>query len=156
MTKFEFAAAVARVEDEGKQEELIELGFGDFGTLHAHKPTLTQILNLSDHLDGRSTIRETFSANKKFLIGLLVPEDVDLFEDLITRGVITRELLLGGDDSNEKGIIDSIAETVTDGRPSQPPTDSSPSRPNGGRRSTGRAPGKGSTRSTSPSDDSST
>ena len=61
--------------------------------------------------------------------------------------------IMGGTEQNPEGLISSIIAEFA-GRPTEPSTDSSPSQAPGGRKSTGRAPGKGSTRSTSPSTDS--
>lgn len=61
------------------------------------------------------------------------------------------DLYGGGTELNpERGLIDSIMEEFT-GRPTQPSTASSRSQASGGRKSTARTPGKGSTRSASPS-----
>lgn len=61
--------------------------------------------------------------------------------------------LFGGSELNPSGLIGNIIEEFS-GRPTQPSTDSSESQPSGGRKSTGRARGKGSIPSTSPSTDS--
>lgn len=67
------------------------------------------------------------------------------------RSIDMGDLYGGGTELNpDAGLIDSIMEELA-GRPTQPSTASSRSQASGGRKSTGRSPGKGSTRSGSPS-----
>lgn len=73
---------------------------------------------------------------------------------LMVEGLVDYNLLLWGDDRNPQGIIQSLLAQVSAGRPTVPSSDSASSPQNGGRRSTGRSPGQGSTRSASPSTDS--
>lgn len=72
---------------------------------------------------------------------------------LLAKDIIRPAILFWGDELNEQGVIGALVEQFT-GRPTTPSSASSESPKSAGRRSTGRAPSKGSTRSDSPSTDS--
>jgi hypothetical protein len=157
MTKMMFNAAVARVQEENEAEAAGDaaepkiLEFGIAGQeFKLNVPNDTQIIMLATAADG-ATVRELFTASMEFLEGLLLGDGYRRLRKLVASGVITDDLLVGGDDANERGIIDWIVAQVSDGRPTQPSPDSSPSPAPAGRKSTGRSPGKGSIPSVSPS-----
>ena len=156
MTKMQFQAAATRVAEEVEAEEgeeveekilEFELAGQDF---RLKIPTSTQIVLLATASD-TGTMRGMIGASMDFIEGLMLDDGFRRFRKLMAQGVISHELLLGGDDDNEKGIIDWIIEQVSDGTPPARPSGSSASPKAGGPRSTGRAPGKGSIRSGSPS-----
>lgn len=60
----------------------------------------------------------------------------------------------GTEQNPDGGLIPQIIQEFSAGRPTQPSSGSASSQTTGGRRSTGRSPGKGSIPSTSPSTDS--
>lgn len=156
MTKMQFQAAATRVAEEveaeegGEVEERI-LEFGLAGQDFRLKvPTSTQIVLLATSSD-TGTMRGMLGATMDFLEGVMLDDGFRRLRKLMAKGVVSHELLLGGDDDNEQGIIDWIIEQVSDGTPPERPSDSSASPKAGGPRSTGRAPGKGSIPSGSPS-----
>lgn len=63
---------------------------------------------------------------------------------MVERKQISFDLLYGGDELNEEGIVDRIM-ALASANPTDAPTDSSNSSSGTGKRSTGRSPGKGST-----------
>lgn len=152
MKEFNIAAKDAAGED----EEVLEIPFGE-RTLLAKRPTAGQIALFYDRAASDPTTDEPdngpVGAVFNFLRGVLAEGDVPYLKKLISDGSIDFDLLLGGDDKNDRGLVDAIMEEWA-GRPTGPSSDSSPSREATGRRSTGRSPGKGSTRSASPSTDS--
>lgn len=90
------------------------------------------------------------------LLGILLLDDgYDRINELLTNGQITFGTLFGGDELNERGILDTMIQ-VAIGRPTQPSSDSGQSQRSAGRKSTGRSPGKGSTHSNSRPTDSPT
>lgn len=82
----------------------------------------------------------------KFLRGVLVGNGYKRLTGMVERGEIEFDLLFGGDGLNDMTIVEWIIEESGD-RPTQSPAGSSGSQSNGGKRSTGRSPGKGSTHS---------
>jgi len=154
----QFNAAVLAVQEEideeieeGEQPEPKILEFDLAGqTFYLHKPTTTQIILLSTSTD-EGTMRAMLSASMSFLEGLMIGDSYKRFRKLVAAGLVSNDLILGGDDDNEKGIIDWVIAQVAETRPTQPSPDSSPSQKPAGTRSTGRAPGKGSIPSGSPS-----
>jgi hypothetical protein len=151
MTKMQFQAAAARVQGEideeiedGDRPEPKTLEFSLAGQdFELYVPTTTQIILLSTSTD-EGTLRAMLSASMAFLEGIMIGDGYKRFRKLVANGTISNDLLLGGDGTNEQGIIDWIISQVTDARPTTSSTDSSPSPASTGKRSTGRAPGKGS------------
>jgi hypothetical protein len=80
----------------------------------------------------------------RFLRGILHDDGYQRLRDLVAAGVVSFDLLIGGDEDNEDGIVDWLIEKSADERPTKRPTDYLPSQASGGQRSTGRSPGKGS------------
>ena len=64
-------------------------------------------------------------------------------QDLVASGQFPPQLLFGGDELNEEGVVDHII-SATAGRPTQPSSDFSSSPTPAGARSTGRSRGPGS------------
>lgn len=144
----EFRAAAKHAA--GEQEELdlppIVLPDGTVENFTISIPTTGQISLVAASMDAGGV--EMLGAVYNFLRGLMTTEDYRRFRGLVADGTIPFELVIGGDELNEDGIIDWIIENSTD-RPTKAPTDFLPSQKTGGQRSTGRSPGRGSTRSTS-------
>lgn len=159
----QFQAAATRVQDEidgeiedGERSEAKTLEFNLAGQdFELYVPTTTQIILLSTSTD-EGTLRAMLGSSMAFLEGIMIGDSYKRFRKLVANGTVSNSLLLGGDGANEQGIIDWIISQVTDARPTTSSTDSSPSPASTGKRSTGRAPGKGSILSGSPSPDSST
>lgn len=80
----------------------------------------------------------------EFLRNVLDGSGGNVIRQMLERGQIEFNLLIGGDDDNKEGIVDWIISEASAGPP-QGPTGSSSSQPTSGKRSTGRSPGKGST-----------
>lgn len=103
---------------------------------------------------GATNVRDRLSAAMTVLEMLIGPEGTRVIERLIIGRRIDFGDIIGGSEQNpEGGLIDQILSEFSQ-HPSQPSTDSSASRPNGGRKSTGRSRGTGSIRSDSTSTDS--
>lgn len=142
-----FMAAAARsvkeqTEEDGPQEPWLEFGLlGQTFTI-TDKPTMGQ---------GAAVLGAMASGSAESVRGVLTFLD-NVLDDtgglrirrMLERGQIEFELLWGGDDQNEEGIVDYIIGEASEG-PTQGATDSSPSQPTTGKKSTGRSPGKGST-----------
>lgn len=162
MTKMQFQAAAVRAQEEIDAEEgedapdrkVLEFSIAGEDFV-ADVPTLTQVILLSTSSDG-ATMRGMIQGCLDFLEGILHDDGIRRIKKLMAKGLITNELLLGGDENNEEGIISWIVEQVSEARPTTASDDSSPSPKTTGQRSTGRAPGKGSILSSSPSAASST
>ena len=85
-----------------------------------------------------------------FLRGVLQGDGYRRLQLLVQEGKVPLEVLFGGDEGNELGIVEWIVQTsLGDERPTQRSTASSSSRSSGGPRSTGRSPGRGSPHSPS-------
>lgn len=157
MTKMQFQAAAVRAQEEieaeqgedAPQPKVLEFSIGGEDFV-CDVPTLTQVILLSTASDG-ATMRGMIQGCLDFLEGILHDDGIRRIKKLMAKGVITNELLLGGDENNEEGIISWIVEQVSEARPTEPSVDSSPSPKTTGQRSTGRAPGKGSIPSASQS-----
>lgn len=140
-------AAKAEAAKPGTDEDVVEVPI-DGVTYIARRPTTAQVALLNASPD--ATYAE---AVMKMVQALLGEDGLKHIQRLIWDRRIEFGDLMGGTKSNPKGLVSAIIAEFA-GRPTEPSTDSSPSRETGGRKSTGRAPGKGSTRSSSPSTDS--
>jgi hypothetical protein len=141
------AAAQASVDGEGDEETPV-LKFGLAGQQFVvDKATTGQMALVAAAMDegGTAMVGAVF----RFLRGLMEAhgDGYNRLRDLIAKGAVSFDLLVGGDDDNEDGIIDWIIEKSADDRPTKAPTDYLPSQGSGGKRSTGRSPGKGSKQS---------
>lgn len=148
MGKLAFAVAEAKADP----DEVIEFSLGA-DEFEVRRPTLDQVIALS-LLPPEATEADVARASLAFMDGILLGDGAKRLRVLMARGVVSVQLLFSGDDNNETGIIPAIVEAAT-GNPTPSPTDSATSQTSGGKKSTGRAPGKGSTRSNSQPDDSS-
>jgi len=159
MTKQQFIAAAKRVEQEDSEEEGAEPEVFEFSLAGqefvANIPTNTQIVLLSATLSGGRQ-SDVLTGSLEFLEGTLQGNGYRRLRKLVAQGVVSTDLLIGGDENNDKGIVDSIVAMVSDGIPPTRSTGSSGSPKQGGKKSTGRAPGKGSIPSAFPSAASST
>jgi hypothetical protein len=159
MTKQQFIAAAKRVEQEDSEKEGAEPEVLEFSLAGqdfvADLPTNTQIVLLSATLSGGRT-SDVLTGSLECLEGVLRGNGYKRIRRLVAQCVVSTDLLIGGDENNDKGIVDSIVAMVSDGRPPTRSTGSSGSQKPGGKKSTGRAPGKGSIPSAFPSADSST
>jgi len=155
MTKQQFIAAAKRVEqedaeeNEGAEPEVFEFSIAGQDFV-ADMPTNTQIVLLSATLSGGRT-SDVLTGSLEFLEGTLRGNGYKRIRRLVAQGIVSTDLLIGGDENNDKGIVDSIVAMVSDGRPPTRSTGSSGSQKPGGKKSTGRAPGKGSILSDFPS-----
>jgi hypothetical protein len=145
MTKMQFVTAAQKVEEDEDDKRVLEFSIGGEEFV-ADVPSTTQIVLLATGSE-QGTARALLSAVLEFMEGILQGDGYKRFRKLMVKGVITHDLLIGGDGDNEKGIIDWIIEQVSAGRPPKRSSDSSPSPETAGKRSTGRAPGKGSIQS---------
>jgi hypothetical protein len=146
MFEFQVATeqAVKESENDGEVvEELFEFTIGK-QTFAARRPTPgeTNIL-FSSRGDVEGTV-----ATWRFLRSVLKGTGFRRMQALVEDGTVPPSLLFGGDDLNESGIVDTIVREFA-GRPPGSSGDSSESPPPAGQRSTGRAPGRGSTSSSS-------
>lgn len=143
---------VAAKEAAGETEEVIEIVFGE-RTLVSRIPTSGQVALFYDRLASTSAGDDEDSGAVAAVFGLLrgvlAPGDVPYLKQLLQDRRIGFDVLLGGDEEGE-GLVDALMAEYA-GRPTTPSTDSSASPESTGRKSTGRSPGKGSTRSASPS-----
>jgi len=149
MAKRDFvAAAVRQDEEDGEVEaEVLEFTLADEEFV-ADKATTSQVALIAAATEDGGVAM--IAAVMRFLEGVLQDDGFSRLRKLVAQGRVPLELLIGGDEENEQGIVDWIVDKSSD-RPTKPPTDYLPSRKTGGQRSTGRVPGKGSVRSASPS-----
>lgn len=145
----EFKVAAKRATSD--EEEVLEIPFGE-RVLTARRPTVGQLALFYDRAAMPPSASEPdngpVAAVFGLLRGILGDGDVPYLRGLLSAGAIEFGTLFGGDDENESGLADAILAEWA-GRPTEPSSDSSPSPAKTGRPSTGRTPGKGSTRSTS-------
>jgi hypothetical protein len=142
----------AEAHEAAKDEQVVEVPID--GTVYlARRPTTAQAALLSMAMattDGAARLASVF----RLIEGLLGEEALGAVQNLVWARRIDFGDLIGGSEENpDGGLVDQIFAEFSK-FPTEPSTDSSSSRTAGGRRSTGRSPGKGSIRSTSPSTDS--
>lgn len=154
MIEFNVAAKAAEMDGD---EAVVEVPI-DGVVYYARRPTVAQIALLNTTMVGDGTdVR--LGAAFDLLESMLGPAARHHLERLAWNRLIDFDDLVGGSEENpEGGLIDQIFEEFQNKdlveRPTQPSAASSSSQASGGRKSTGRSPGKGSTRSPSPSTDS--
>lgn len=133
-------------ENEGAEKPEPWLVFGLLGQDFTvpERPTASQNISVVAALaeGGASPLRAIFA----YLDNILLPGEGRKIRRMIERKDIEFDLLYGGDELNEEGIVDRIMALASE-NPTDAPTASSSSQAGTGRRSTGRSPGKGSTRS---------
>lgn len=144
-------AALADAQKVGDDEEVLEVPIED-KVYTARRPTSAQtgLLSVAIASGGNGAYTKALIDMVEIMLGA---EGRAHIVRLLANRQIDLDDLLGGTEQNPKGLISEILEQFS-GRPTEPSTDSASSQPTGGRRSTGRSPGKGSTRSSSPSTDS--
>lgn len=134
------AAAKQAVAGEGEEEVLLEFGLAG-QTFHAKLPTSGQVAMVAGSFDGGSS--EMVSSIFSFLRGVLQDDGYRRIRKLISEGTVPFEVLFGGDDQNEFGIVEWISAEAA-ARPTQRLADSLPSRESTSPPSTGRSRGPGS------------
>lgn len=145
MLEFNVAAEAAEVAED---EDIVEVPING-KVFQARRPTVAMGALLNANLN--STGPDRLTVVFRLVEGFMGPEAREEIEALIWDRKIDYGDLIGGSEQNpEGGLIDRLFEAFAE-RPTTPSTGSSPSQAAGGRRSTGRSPGKGSTRSPSPS-----
>lgn len=142
-------AAEADAAKIGENEDVVEVPI-DGVVYEARRPTAGQVGLLTVGVSDGSTY---FAAVLDMVTILIGTEGRDHIKRLIRDRRIELADLFGGTPENPDGLVGAIISEFA-GRPTVPSTASSASRSTGGRRSTGRSPGKGSTQSPSPSTDS--
>lgn len=140
-------AVKSQVEREGAEVEAEPEDYPLEFTLGPHEmkyrlPSQAQISLLigTSNLGGAAAL----GAGYRFLRGTLDRRSYNVLLTLIEDGQISDDMLFGGEGENEEGIVDWLIEQASE-RPTDPPTGSSGSSQPGGKKSTGRSPGKGST-----------
>lgn len=144
----EFHAAAHAANDQ--EEPILEFAIGDQEFTSKLPSTARTAMFIAAMTDESST-GEAIGAIFGFLKDMLLGDGYRRLRKLITDDVIDIGTLTGGGDENDEGIVDWIISQAAENRPTPPSADSSSSPESGGRRSTGRSPGKGSTLSPSPS-----
>lgn len=141
MKAFQMAATRQAEVDENGEDDVIEFSIGEY-EFTGQRPTPAQVSLLigTGNLGGSASLGAAY----RFLRGVLTQSSYNLFLTLIEDRKLTDDILFGASEGNERGLIDNLIEQVAE-RPTQPPTDSSTSSELGGKKSTGRSPGKGST-----------
>jgi hypothetical protein len=141
-----YAAAQATVDEEQGEEKVLEFSLAGQEFV-ARIPTTGQVALVAGS-GGRSQ-SDMIGAVFGFFRGVLLDDGWRRLHALLEDGTVPFEVLFGGDDNNATGVVEWISTAAGGERPTQPSRDSSPSPDGTGRKSTGRSPGKGSTRSTS-------
>lgn len=144
-----FSVAAKRAEP-GEEEGVVSVPIDGVDYV-ARRPTTGQVALLTVAQRRGDSFGE---AVMNMITAMLGTEARVHIERLIWERRISFEDLMSGTDENPTGLIPAIIEEFSGERPTPPSTDSSSSQTTGGRKSTGRSPGKGSTRSSSPSTDS--
>jgi hypothetical protein len=146
----EFVASAQRAQrDDGEEPDRLEFTI-DGVEFSCEIPTSAQIALMASAADegGATMVNAVFN----FLRGIMYDEEFLRLRRLVSRGKIDFDIIFGGNDDNEVGVVDWIIEEAADRtRPTGPSTGSSESRGSGGRRSTGRSHSRASTRGGSPS-----
>lgn len=141
MKEFKAAAQAAVDQDDAKILEFA-LGGEEFTAVKATTSQMALVVSAMDE-GGTTMVGAVF----RFLKGLMPEEGFRRLRAMVANGLVSFELLVGGDADNEEGIVDWIITKSADERPTKRPTDYLPSQETGGRKSTGRSPGKGSKQS---------
>jgi len=142
----EFNAAARAAE--GEEDQILEFAIGD-QEFKSHLPSTARTAMFIAAMTDESSTGEAIGAIFSFLKDMLLDDGYRRLRKLISDDVIDLGTLTGGGDDNDEGIVDWIISQAAENRPTPPSADSSSSPETGGRRSTGRSPGKGSTRSPS-------
>jgi hypothetical protein len=143
MIEFNVAAKESEAQDD---EDVVEVPI-DGVTYYARRPTVAQgaLLNLTLSTKGRDRLSAVFD----LIFSLMGGEALEHIRRLVMERRIDYGDLIGYSEQNpDGGLVDLIFKEFAE-RPTQPSDDSSLSQAVAGRRSAGRSPGKGSTRSSS-------
>src|SRR5690606_33020674 len=122
MKAFQMAASRQAEADEATEEPIdlytLEFTIGDY-EFAAKPPTPSQVALLigTSNLGSSAALGAAF----RFLRGTLDRRSYNLLLTLLESGEIEQDLLLGGNEQNEGGIVDWLIEQVAD-RPTQAPT----------------------------------
>lgn len=143
MKEFKQAAHAA----ESEEEEILEFAIGD-QEFRSQIPSTARTAMFVAAMTDESSTGESVAAIFAFLKDMLLDDGYRRLRKLISTNVIDLGTLTGGGDENEDGIVDWIIGQASN-RPTQLQSDFSTSSESTGRTSTGRSPGKGSTRSPS-------
>lgn len=139
MKEFMVAAKAA----EGVEEEILEFSIGE-EEFRCKIPSTARIaMFIATMSDEDTASGGMVAAIFSLLRDVLLDDGYKRLRKLINTDVVSMQIITGGDDLNEDGLVDWIIAQST-GRPTESPVGSSPSQPTGGRRSTGRSPGAGS------------
>ncbi|QUE25330.1 tail assembly chaperone [Microbacterium phage Fizzles] len=148
MAKMAFQVAAKEQLDEeqraaqAEQEPWFEFSLLGYDFVIREKPTTAQnAVLLAAFADGGP---EFYAGMFTYLESIIDKGRGRMFRKLLSSNAIPLGLLWGGDEQNEKGIVDTIV-SLSSGNPTVEPSGSSTSPSDTGRRSTGRSPGKGST-----------
>lgn len=144
-------AAEADIKAQANEDDVVEVPIED-EVYYARRPTVAQIalLNAATSSDGAERLTMAFD-----LVEMMMgSEALAHVKRLVKARAIDYGDLIGGSEKNpDGGLIDMVFEEFA-GRPTEPSTDSPRSPRAGGRKSTRRSPGPGSTHSAGPSTDS--
>lgn len=141
--------AAAQASEIAEDEDVVDVPING-KTYKARRPTTAQGALLNVGLTGR-TMALRMEAIMNLIEALMGYEARAVVAQMVWERRIDFNDLLGGSEQNpDGGLIDQIFSEFT-ARPTVPSTDSSESPTSGGRKSTGRSPGRGSIRSDSPS-----
>lgn len=146
MKSFHAAAKAA----DSEEEQILEFAIGD-QEFRSRLPSTARVAMFIASMTDEAGTGESLGAIFQFLKDMLLDDGYRRIRKLISTNVIDLSTLTGGTEFDDDGIIDWIISEAAAQRPTPPSAASSGSQGNGGRRSTGRSPGKGSTLSASPS-----
>lgn len=135
-------AAKAEAAKISKDEDVVEVPIEDVIYI-ARRPTSAQV-GLLTYAQAKG--ENYYVAAFDMVESMMGVEAVQHLRRLIGERRIDFDDIVGGTEQNPKGLISAVIAEFA-GRPTEPSTASTGSRPSGGRRSTGRTPGKGSTSS---------
>ena len=138
----------AKAREAKEDEDIVEVPIEDKVYI-ARRPSVAQSALLANAFSGTGI--ERLSSVFDIIEALMGSEALDHIKRLIWARRIDLDDLIGGSEGNpDGGLVDQVMAEFAD-RPTEPSTDSSEQPSDSGRRSRGRAPGKGSTLSASDS-----
>ncbi|QJD53256.1 tail assembly chaperone [Microbacterium phage Tempo] len=141
MREFQLAAERDQQEKELGEETVLEFALGE-EKFRAKLATPGQSSLVIGAFGQNET--QAIQAVYKFLRRILLDDGYRRLTRMVEEDKVSFGVLFGGDDNNDGGIVDWIIEESAS-RPTRPSTESSSSPTTGGRKSTGRSPGRGST-----------
>lgn len=137
-------AEVDEAEDQETPPPWFEFSILDQEFVVPKKPSPAQTIIVINGLasGGGEHVRSLFA----FLDNVLEGDGGRRLKRMLERDQIPYDLIWGGDENNEEGIVDTILSLASE-NPTEEPSGSSASSETTGKSSTGRSPGRGSTRS---------